>query len=680
MTTTPTDDNNDIGKYLSYAEINIDKHILKINGNDNYTVPVKRTALSLEYIRGKILAACQTYGLDYTEEDLERCAAEASNKHRNDLEQRNHRMRLYAEALKLAEELKIDESTSLDVQLCKRYLESLPHGRPPSAITMRAWTPKPGDGGDKQGNVPDDALVDLWHSFLEDRVERQISTLAKAGATDFTAFTQWSEKIKSEKESTRGGSGKVQQAIKLVKKNCKEFFLDQHGQPWAEVVIINNNKDKENHEGHEDDEEKNLRPLHIGSGRFKKWLSLLYYRYSKGQTLGSEDLTHVCNILDAEIDESGKRRTMYVRVAGSIKDVIYYDQTNPQYEAIKITKKGWDIVPSPVIFARYQIQLPQVEPSREYDNDVFDKFWKLTNVKDKDDQLLLTCYTISIFIPEIIKAAPILHGPQGAAKSMLQKFIKKLADPTSVDLLTFPRDVNELVQQLAHNYVAYYDNVSHIYEWVSDLLCRAITGMGFSKRALWTNEDDIAYSFKRAVGLNGVNIAATKPDLLHRSLIIKLEDIEDEDRRDEEDDLWPAFYQLRPHLLGFIFDTLVKVLQVIQEKGGIKLDKKPRMSEWAKVCEIISRCMGNPENAFMRAYYKNIKVQSDEVIEGHPIAQCIQMFMAEQVEVDGQKKKKREEWTGSATDLLQELKQIATYQLGINTDDKKYTGQGHLTR
>jgi hypothetical protein len=44
--------------------------------------------------------------------------------------------------------------------------------------------------------------------------------------------------------------------------------------------------------------------------------------------------------------------------------------------------------------------------------------------------------------------------------------------------------VTELVQQLSHNYVAYYDNISQIKPWISDVLCRGVTGSGFSKRQL----------------------------------------------------------------------------------------------------------------------------------------------------------------------------------------------------
>ena len=90
-----------------------------------------------------------------------------------------------------------------------------------------------------------------------------------------------------------------------------------------------------------------------------------------------------------------------------------------------------------------------------------------------------------------------LHGEQGSAKTTLQELIKMLVDPSIVKTLTFPRDINELVQQLSHNYIAYYDNISVIKEQISDALCRAVTGSGFSKRQLYTDDDDIIYNFQK---------------------------------------------------------------------------------------------------------------------------------------------------------------------------------------
>ena len=174
------------------------------------------------------------------------------------------------------------------------------------------------------------------------------------------------------------------------------------------------------------------------------------------------------------------------------------------------------------------------------DDTILDKFIGLLNVKDDDNKLLLKCYIISLFIPSISKPILMLHGEQGSAKTTLQELIKMLVDPSIVKTLTFPRDINELVQQLSHNYIAYYDNISVIKEQISDALCRAVTGTGFSKRQLYTDDDDIIYYFLRCIGFNGINLAATKADLLDRGIIIQLERIL---KRIEEkiEDIWNEF-------------------------------------------------------------------------------------------------------------------------------------------
>lgn len=87
-----------------------------------------------------------------------------------------------------------------------------------------------------------------------------------------------------------------------------------------------------------------------------------------------------------------------------------------------------------------------------------------------------------------------------------------------------------------------------------------MTGSGFSKRQLYTDYDDIIYSFKRCLGFNGINLVATKADLLDRGLIIQLERIPDK-KRHKIKDIWNGFNEIRPQLLGYIFDILVKVLK-----------------------------------------------------------------------------------------------------------------------
>ena len=92
-----------------------------------------------------------------------------------------------------------------------------------------------------------------------------------------------------------------------------------------------------------------------------------------------------------------------------------------------------------LFFRRYSNQQPQVYPARDYPHDIFDQFMNLINVKDEDNKLLLKCYIIALFIPEIPKPILMLHGEQGSAKSTLQELIKMLVDPSIIRTLSFPK-------------------------------------------------------------------------------------------------------------------------------------------------------------------------------------------------------------------------------------------------
>ena len=175
--------------------------------------------------------------------------------------------------------------------------------------------------------------------------------------------------------------------------------------------------------------------------------------------------------------------------------------------------RQWNIINNTIIFRRYPNQSPQVYPSRDYPDDIFDKFMDLLNIEGEDNRLLLKCYIITMFIPEVPKVILMLHGEQGSAKTTLEELIKMIVDPSIVKTFAFPKDISEFIQQLSHSYVTYYDNISILRDWVSDLLCRAVTGSGFSKRVLYTDDDDFIYSLKRCVGFNGINLGATKADI-----------------------------------------------------------------------------------------------------------------------------------------------------------------------
>ena len=171
--------------------------------------------------------------------------------------------------------------------------------------------------------------------------------------------------------------------------------------------------------------------------------------------------------------------------------------------------------------------------------------------------MLLENYLISLFIPDIQKAILVISGNGGGAKTTTFFLIKNIVDPSTIDTLSFSPNKNDLIQTLEHNYVIYFDNVSYISQEVSDILCRAVTGSGSSKRELYTTDEDFIYKFKRCIGINGINPVTTRPDFIDRSLNLKVERIP-EDKRKKEEDIRREFERLRPYVLGYIFDALVK--------------------------------------------------------------------------------------------------------------------------
>ena len=270
---------------------------------------------------------------------------------------------------------------------------------------------------------------------------------------------------------------------------------------------------------------------HSNSGLLKKWIGKVYYESTQRVMINTDAVTAVSNHLAWQASlVSTNKKTLDLRVSygqsfdltTTIYDIdgtsnnktIYYDLTNGKGDVVAIAKGGWSVKKStdvPVMFERRSIQRAQINPSPSggYPQDIFEQFMDLLNVrKDGNDRLLLICYIISLFIPKISKVILMLHGPEGAAKSACQLLIKWLIDPTSTRLLKLRMKEDDLILQLAHNYVVYFDNLSDIPEWISDLFCQAATGTSFSKRMLYSDDQEIVFELTRPIGFNGINLGS----------------------------------------------------------------------------------------------------------------------------------------------------------------------------
>ena len=111
---------------------------------------------------------------------------------------------------------------------------------------------------------------------------------------------------------------------------------------------------------------------------------------------------------------------------------MFYDLQIISNQVIEITPDGWSIKESnqvPQMFYRFQSQQAQVMPSKNYPENIFDQFMDLTNTVVRDNhgteipeetkkmRLLLKCYVVGLFIPNIDRIILLLYGEQGNCKN-----------------------------------------------------------------------------------------------------------------------------------------------------------------------------------------------------------------------------------------------------------------------
>src|SRR5699024_3921268 len=97
------------------------------------------------------------------------------------------------------------------------------------------------------------------------------------------------------------------------------------------------------------------------------------------------------------------------------------------------------------------------------------------------------------------------------------------------------------------------DNLSTIPDWLSDSLCRAVTGDGDVRRALYTDGELSVFAFRRVILVNGIDVGAMRGDYAERSLVANLRPIDKQNRRTERE-IGSAWERDQGLILGALLD------------------------------------------------------------------------------------------------------------------------------
>jgi hypothetical protein len=266
------------------------------------------------------------------------------------------------------------------------------------------------------------------------------------------------------------------------------------------------------HKGH-----RETRP--IRSGGYQKWLLYCYYR-ENGSVPNGEAVSTAIRVIESEAKFNGKEYPVAVRIGGYCGS-IYLDLCNDEWQAIEIDAEGWRLIDQPPIrFIRSNGMLPLPIPAKGKTQDGIGALKTYVNIEEGADFALVKAWLLAAFRDRGPYPVLALIGQHGSAKSTTLRMLRAIVDPNSGDLRAPPRTEDDLYITAVRSHIIPLDNVSSLSDWLSDALCRIATGMSYTKRMLFTDQDEILIRAMRPIAITSVVEVIEAPDLGDRSIIV----------------------------------------------------------------------------------------------------------------------------------------------------------------
>jgi len=356
--------------------------------------------------------------------------------------------------------------------------------------------------------------------------------------------------------------------------------------------------------------------------RTNRLLTKLLYSH-EGKAPSNDGLIGARRVLDMLAHESGDVRELHTRAAFH-EGAVFYELAPGR--VVRIDEEGWQLDPDPPVYFRAVKNLqPLPNP---ISGGKLEDVAEWVNLKtDRDVRLFLTYVTL-IALAHIPR--PILEatGVMGSGKTTASRIVKRLWDPTSNEAVTIDR--RDFLQKASHCYIVMLDNQNSLPEWFQDTMCRLVTGESDSKRVLYSDDDDLVWSLKRAVLLNGINPPSERGDVQDRTLPIELERLDKRERL-PEDDFWMQFYLKHPELLGAVFDALAGALR---ERHTVQLEERPRLADWGLYAAALYESQGWGVAQFVEDWQHVEKTQQQGTLDGSIVAQAVILYMKDKDRVE----------------------------------------------
>ncbi|MBD2897370.1 hypothetical protein amrb99_63300 [Actinomadura sp. RB99] len=418
-----------------------------------------------------------------------------------------------------------------------------------------------------------------------------------------------------------------------------------------------------------------------GRAGLRSLLAKMYADDQGGAVPSQSALADAMTVLEG-VAQSSEPRTPHLRVARH-GDSIVVDLGTTDGRCVVVGPDGWRReAKSPVLFRRSGAM--KALPTPVSDGDGLQKLTALLNMKDEAARKLIA-WLVAAFIPDLPHPILTFRGEQGTGKSKTAQVVIGLVDPSGAPKRTAPRDIKSWATQAFNSWGLCLDNVSYIPDWLSDALCRAVTGDGIVDRALYTDDDVVVLEFRRVLALTTIDAGALAGDLAERLLTIELALISKRDRR-EEKELDQAFADAHAAILASLFELLAQVLKVLPD---VTLTERPRMADFARVLKAVDQVKGWNT---LESYTAGARDAVADVLEAEPFAQAVVKLVDQHGEFEATAQeildqvdtpaKLPKKWPKDSTRAGGQLRRLAPAlrEIGIEYDDSDRQPGGNRSR
>jgi len=309
-----------------------------------------------------------------------------------------------------------------------------------------------------------------------------------------------------------------------------------------------------------------------------------------------------------------------LRVA-SHEDELVLDLGTPDGRVVIIGPGTWKVVDeSPVLFTRTDLTAPLPEPVRG--GKLADTLLPLINLTGADRDLAIACI-LSWLWPDIAHPVLYLRGEEGTAKSTAARLLRRMVDPSTVEMRRQPGRDEDFEISLAGQWGVVLDNLSSISEWLSDAICTAVTGVGDIKRKKYSDQELSVIQLRRCFILTSIPPLMERGDLVDRTCAFDLMPVGSRKTDTEMAREWAAAW---PLALGALLDLACKVMSVMPLVAETDVHRDFRLADFALIAASMDRVAGTRA---MRCYRDKVADGVRASVEADPFAVHLSQLAAE---------------------------------------------------